>query len=94
MTDRLGCLRDKRHMTDIDDDTAPSPGFSSSFLAARERANAATDAERGAWEALTRRTGPGHDETRAWQKAHEESRAAQDAFADEVRAWFSRTTLD
>lgn len=91
MTGRIGCLCNKRPMTD---DTTPSSGFPPSFLAARERANAAADAERGAWEALARRTGTGHEETRAWQKAHEESRAAQDAFAHEVKAWFSHTTLD
>ena len=76
------------------DNTTPSSGFPPSFLTARERANIAADAERGAWEALARRTGTGQDETHAWRKAHEESRAAQDAFADEVKAWFSRTTLD
>jgi predicted lipoprotein len=91
MTGWLGCLCNKRPMTD---NTTPSSGFPPSFLTARERANIAADAERGAWEALARRTGTGQDETHAWRKAHEESRAAQDAFADEVKAWFSRTTLD
>lgn len=91
MTGWLGCLCNKRPMTD---NTTPSSGFPPSFLTARKRANIAADAERGAWEALARRTGTGQDETHAWRKAHEESRAAQDAFADEVKAWFSRTTLD
>jgi hypothetical protein len=91
MTWRVAGLCNKPAMNDI---TTPSSGFSASFLAAREKANAAADAERSAWEALGRRTGAGHEETRAWQQAHEASRAAQDAFAEEVRAWFSRTTLD
>jgi predicted lipoprotein len=76
------------------DTSLHSSGFPPSFLAAREKANAAADIERGAWEALKSRSTASQEETRAWRQAHAESQAAQDAFAAEVRAWFSTNALD
>jgi hypothetical protein len=75
-------------------DTNEPSGFTPSFLAAREKADAAADAERAAREALRLKSGSSHGEMQAWLKAHEESRAAQEEFAREVRDWFAQNALD
>jgi hypothetical protein len=74
-------------------DINTSSDFPPSFLAAREKANAAGDAERAAWEAMqTQSTGGGA--AQAWRKAQEEARQAQDEFEREVRDWFANNALD
>ena len=74
--------------------TTTRPNFPPSYIAARERADAAADAERAAWLALGMKSSTSHDEAAAWRTAHEKSIAAQQAFADEVRDWFTTNGLD
>jgi hypothetical protein len=74
--------------------TTTRPDLPPSYIAARERADAAAQAERDAWQALGMKSDTSHDEAAAWREAHDKSIAAQTAFAEEVRDWFTTNGLD
>jgi hypothetical protein len=70
------------------------PNFPASYIAARDRSDAAADAEREAREALGMTSSTSYEESAKWRAAHTELIAAHQAFAEEVRDWFTTNGLD
>ena len=67
--------------------TTTLPPFPLSFLEAREKANAAWDAEYLAWSAMDGSNSPPMDQVMAWHDVRGRALDAQRAFDREVDQW-------
>lgn len=65
------------------------PPFPQSFMDAREKANAAWDAEAAAWASMGGRNNPPMDQVMAWHEVRNAALDAQAAFDAEVEQWRS-----